>query len=176
MNILGFLKEKQNQISYTFIAVGNFFDMGLENASLGVDVRNKKVRIYEDGKPPFNTTTYDTIARAIISVFSNPDKFINRDLRVHDFYINQWDLKAAVEAETGEKYDVEYADIEKMRDESLANMAQGRVSMEHIMGLIIYVIFSKRACAWGVEDDTELLQLPKKDLQEEVRKVLKSMQ
>ena len=147
----------------------------MKDAGFGVDVRNKKTRIYEDGKPPFNATTYGTIAQAIVNIFSSPAQFLNRDVRIHDFYINQWDLKAAVEGETGETYDVEYADMEKMRDESLANMAQGKVSMEDMMGLIIYVIFTKRTCAWGTDDDSELVGLPKKDLREEVRKVLKSM-
>jgi len=167
-------KASEGVIEYTSITTGAFFDWGLTNYQfLGFDIPSKKVNIYNGGNEPFNATTLGSIGDAVVSVFSNPEKFKNKHIRISDFYVSQNEILAILEAETGSKFTVQTIDAEKLKEDTNAGLGRGEFTLVNIFGAIQASVFGQKSSArWGRGDDTESVGIPKKDLTEEIRKVL----
>ncbi|CCA77138.1 hypothetical protein PIIN_11121, partial [Serendipita indica DSM 11827] len=120
-----------------------------------------------------NTTTLDSIAQSVVGVLSNPAPFKNKYVRVHDFYVSQNEIKAALESVTGSPFEVETVDVDALEENTSAGLARGEYTHENIYGLITAYIFGKTSSAsWGEEDESGAVGLTKKDLQTEIRKVV----
>ena len=184
---MAYIRSKQPEIAHVFITPGCFFEwgthsllvytlssrLGLQSGILGLDIPNAKCTIYDDGKHGFNATTFESIGHTVVTVLSTPSNFVNKDIRVHDFWITQWELKALVEEVTGLTYTVSYVDTSKLFAESQAAIAKGEYTHERFLGVIAGVVFGKHTCGWGPDDDTAFVGLPPKDVKVELIKVLK---
>ncbi|KIM21337.1 hypothetical protein M408DRAFT_304873 [Serendipita vermifera MAFF 305830] len=169
-------KSSAGEIEFTTITNGPFFDWGLTHQFLGFDIPNKKVTIYNGGTRLFNATTLESIATAIVSVLSSPEQYKNRDLRISDFHISQKDILSILEAETNSKFEVaQEVDADKLQETSQANLRKGDWSFPNVFGALVGSVFALDAAShWGESDDTPGLGIPKKDLREEIKKVLQS--
>jgi hypothetical protein len=109
----------------------------------------------------------------VVSVLSTPENFKNKHLRISDFYVSQNEILAILEAETESKFTVQKVDAEKLREDSYAGLGRGEFTEANIFGAVIAAIFGQKSSArWGQGDDTESVGIPKKNLTEEIRKVL----
>jgi hypothetical protein len=114
-----------------------------------------------------------SIGAAVVSALSTPEKFKNKHLRISDFQVSQNEILAILEAETGSKFTVQNVDADKLKQESYAGLGRGEITQANYMGALQGSIFGQQSSAkWGRGDDTESLGIPKKDLAEEIRKVL----
>jgi hypothetical protein len=184
-------KASEGAIEFTTIATGPFFDWGMHydttfrrkgltkrtglthNQLLGFDIPAKSAIIYGGGDEPFNTTTLASIGAAVASVLSTPEKFKNKHLRISDFYVSQNEILAILEAETGSKFTLQQVDIEKLKADSYAALGRGEFNHVNILGVIQGAVFGQKSSArWGRVDDSESLGIPKKDLTEDIKKVL----
>lgn len=173
LNVIKYLVEHETQIEHTEIATGPFFDWGLRVKFIGFDIPGRKAKIYGDGTRKINTTTLDSIAQSVVGVLSNPAPFKNKYVRVHDFYVSQNEIKAALESVTGSPFEVETVDVDALEENTSAGLARGEYTHENIYGLITAYIFGKTSSAsWGEEDESGAVGLTKKDLQTEIRKVV----
>jgi hypothetical protein len=108
-----------------------------------------------------------------VSVLSTPEKFKNKHLRVSDFQVSQNEILAILEAETGSKFTIQEADAEKLKADGYAGLGRGEFNHTNILGVIRGAIFGQKSSVrWGRDDDSESLGIPKKDLTEEIKKVL----
>ncbi|CCA71914.1 hypothetical protein PIIN_05849 [Serendipita indica DSM 11827] len=170
-----YLAEKGSQIEYTAIATGVFFDWGLRSKFIGFDIPNRKVKIYGDGTHKFNATNVDSIADAVINILTNPTPFTNQHLRIHDFYVSQNEIKAALESIIGVPFEVERIDVDRLEKDITAALASGDYTTPTVYGLIkVYLLGNNSSSAWGEEDDTAAVGLVKKDLSTEIQKVVDS--
>jgi hypothetical protein len=145
----------------------------LTHEFLGFDLPNRKATIWSGGNQKINATTLDSIARTVVYLVANPKSYTNTDVRVHDFWVSQNEILAIAEAETGTKFTVEHKDIEELLETTSAGLAKGDYSLYNIYGVVKAHVFGKSSSArWGEEDDTPAISLPKKDLKEEIKKLL----
>lgn len=110
-----------------------------------------------------------------MSVLSTPEKFKNQYLRISDFYVSQNEILAILEAETRSKFTTQNTDVDKLREDGYAALGRGESSPAIIRGaargVVLAAVFGKKSSArWGLDDDTESLHIPRKDLTEEIRK------
>jgi hypothetical protein len=140
---------------------------------LGFDIPAKTATIYNEGDAPLNMTTLASVSAAVVSVFSTPEKFKNQYLRISDFYVSQNEILAILEAETGSKFTVQKVDAEKVREDGYAALGRGESSQAIFYGVVLAAVFGQKSAArWGRDDDTESLGIPKKNLTEEIKKLL----
>jgi len=173
LSVNAYLKQKEREIEHSIIATGPFFDWGLTVGFLGFDLKGKKATIYNGGTRPIDVTTLSSIGASVVGVLSNPEAFKNADVRVHDFYVSQQQILATAEKITGEKWGVENADAAELERTTSAGLARGEFTVENIYGLIKAYIFGDNSSAsWGEDDDSVKVGLVKKNLEEEIRKVL----
>ena len=140
---------------------------------MGFDVPSKKATIYSGGNTKVNTTTLQTIGASVAALLANPAPYKNKFLRISDFFVTQNEILAILEAETGSKFVVTEQDINKLKEDSDRGLAAGEWTLPNIYAAISGSIFgANSSTSWGEDDDTESLGLPKKDLTNEIKKVL----
>ncbi|KAE9390848.1 NAD(P)-binding protein [Gymnopus androsaceus JB14] len=164
----------EGKISYTAIGTGIFFDWALMIGFLGVDLTTKKASLLNDGNFKLNVTKLSTVAQVIIKILSSPETVKNRRALVHDFYISQRELLKVAEEETGAIFEVSSMTTEELLATSLKAMGAGDPMA--IYGLIKAAAWGADSpTAWGVDDDSKVLEVVPKDLREEVVVVLTQM-
>jgi len=168
-------KSAAGVIEYTTINTGPFFNWGLivPHHLLGFDIPNKKATLYNGGTLRWNTSNVETIGASVVSVFSTPEKFKNKNLLISDFYISQKEILAILEEETGSKFEITETDADKMEEDAEAGLRRGEWNFPNILGAVLGSMFSsKGACGWGENDDSASLGLEKKDLRTEIKKAI----
>ena len=186
-------KAKEGKTTWTTISVGPFFDWGLVQSVLGfgaltlgiecgarlttfVDLKNKKATLFDGGNHLFHSTTLDSIGKSVVGVLSRPAATENKPIRVHDFFVTQKDILALLEAELG-PFTVQDVGVSQLIEHCNAGLARGEFNEANILGLLQAYIFGAESsfCRWPKEDDSALLGLPKRDIKEEVKKVLATL-
>jgi len=142
-----------------------------------VDLKNKKATLFDGGIHPFHTTTLDSVSQSVVSVLGHPAATENKQVRVHDFFVTQKDVLAILEAELG-PFTIQDIVVPQLVEHCNAGLARGEFNEANVYGLIQANIFGAElsACRWPEGDDSTLLGLPKRDIKEEVKKVLATLQ
>lgn len=133
-----------SSLSYTFVLTGAFFDWGLQVGFL-VNLKDKKVELYDGGDRPFSTTRLATIGKAVVGILQHPEQTQNRAVYVHDAVVTQNQIIAIAEKKLGggakfETTAVKTADLERSSYEEL-----GKPSPNFGVAMVNFV---KRAI-WG---------------------------
>lgn len=112
----------------------------------------------------------------MVGVLSHPTETENKHLRVHDFFITQKDILAILEAELG-PFTVQDVVVPQLMEQCTAGFARGEFNEANIIGLLQANIFGAEgsSCRWPKDDDSSLLGLPKRDIEEEVKKILATL-
>ena len=187
-------KAKEGKITWTTISVGPFFDWGLvynflgfgmsplsmqsdvEHANNVIDLKNKGVTLFDGGNHLFHTTTLASIGQSVVGVLSHPTATENKPTRVHDFFVTQKDILAILEAELG-PFTVQDVVVTQLIERSNAGIARGEFTEANINGLLQACVYGAEGatCRWSEDDDSVLLGLPKRDIKQEVKKVLATL-
>ncbi|PVF93895.1 NAD(P)-binding protein [Serendipita vermifera] len=125
------------------------------------------------GNAKVNTATIDSIARTVVAVLSDPPAFKNKPVRIHDFFVTQNEILAVLEEETGTKWTVVDVDIEELEKAASAGLAKGEINEYNIYSMVKAHMWGRQSSArWGEEDDSLAIGLPKKDMREEIKKIV----
>lgn len=90
------LIEELGVSSWIGVVNGLFFDFNVRNGFWGLDIRNRKVKFYDDGQVKINTSTLSWIAISLARFFTMPDEFIqqhrNAWIYFSSFLVSQRDV------------------------------------------------------------------------------------
>lgn len=150
----------------------------MELGFLGLDWKNKKVTLFNDGKVKFNATNVDNIGRATVAALENPEYSKNKLLKIHDFYLTQREILAIVEEKLGKFEVAQNFDGPTVEKENWARFLKGERGMDVLYPLIQATVFGANgASSWDPEtDDSRALRLPPQDLRETVLRVIETVQ
>ncbi|KAH7139908.1 isoflavone reductase [Dactylonectria estremocensis] len=172
---LDWLATKEDQISWTGIITGPFFDWGLKLGMMGVDLAHKTVTLVDEGKTRFTTSTVAQIGRSIVSVLQHPAETKNQLVYVESFTTTQLEVVAAFQKLTGDEWTVKHQSSQRIREEGFEKLGKGEI-MVGGAALITALVLGQG----GLEDHThvkggiwnERLGLKTENLEEEVKKVI----
>ena len=138
-----------------------------------LDLKNKQATLFDGGANLFHTTTLASIGQSVVGVLSHPSATQNKNVRVHDFFVTQQEILAILEAELG-SFTIQDVVVPQLVEQCNAGLARGEFTSANIHGLIQATAFGAEdcSCRWPADDDSVLLGLPKRDIKEEVKKVL----
>ncbi|EKG18759.1 NmrA-like protein, partial [Macrophomina phaseolina MS6] len=140
-------KAREGRICWTALNGGPFFDMWLLGGPAGFDLASKKATIYGTGNNPICWTPLPFIATAVRNILRNPDAFINKPVFVSGVRdLTQNAILEGLEAEMGEKFEVERVDIKKMKEEADELLAKGEVR-QAMKGLTLNAQFNEERSA-----------------------------
>jgi len=166
--------QSQGKIDYALIFVGLFLDWGMEGFIL--DVKNKKVGLWDGGERPISMTTMASIGKAVVGVLEGKAKG-KREIRVKDINISQkhlYDLAVEIVGKHG--WEVKTVDTAKAKVVASEKLKQGTASLEDIYAFVYRAASAEEyGQPWKPdEDDSESVGLKPwtdDDVKELIRKV-----
>ncbi|KAK2064127.1 NmrA-like family protein [Colletotrichum caudatum] len=168
IEVVKYLKERQDKIMWTAIVTGAIFDWGLKLPGFGgLDVAARTVTIFDGGDIPFDATNLDQVGKAIAKTLKRPDLTRNQHVYVNSFTVTQNKVLAALEKATGDKFAVSQGSVEDLWKGGAAQLEQGQPL--GILAMIAGALYGKGGLAhfsttkglWN-----ERLGLPQEDLGE----------
>jgi hypothetical protein len=164
----------QGNIDYALIFVGLFLDWGMEGFLL--DVKNKKVGLWDGGERPISMTTMASIGKAVVGVLEGKVKG-KREVRVKDINISQKRLyELAVEIVGKHGWEVKTVDTARAKAVASEKLEQGTAQLEDIYAFVYRAASAEEyGQPWKPdEDDSESVGLKpwtEDDVKELIRKV-----
>ncbi|KAF2194393.1 oxidoreductase CipA-like protein [Zopfia rhizophila CBS 207.26] len=122
-----YLLEKSNSnpgFTYTSIANGLFLDWGLKMGII-VNPAQHTATLYNGGDVPFSATNLADVAKAVLGVIEHQAQTANRILYIHSALVTQNRLIQYAKDRDGKEWNTIGKDTEKVRQESLAELAKG---------------------------------------------------
>ena len=150
--------------------------VGLRKGPAGFDIDGRKATIYGTGNNLACWTPLPVIATAIANMLRKPDPILNHPVFVCGVRgLTQNAMLAALEAETGAKFEVDRVDIQKIRQDALDALERGEPG-KAMRGLTLNAQFNEKDSAANFWDMVEnpLVGVEAVDVREAVREYLKS--
>ena len=167
-----YLRTKENQISWSALIPGAFFDWGMKLGLFGFDLASKTARLIDGGNIVFTASTLPTIAKATLAMLEQADETKNKYVYISSLHICQNDILKAVEKIDGQKWTVTHITSEELIAQGKRRIADGdKMGATDLVGggaLGKAALGDSRP--WGLWD--EKLGLPKVELEEAVRELL----
>lgn len=154
------------------MANGFFFDWGFASGVLNFDFVANKAGLYDTGDRRVMLTTLGTISSTVLGILRNPGPTENRLIRVHDFFLTNKEIVEVVQGVTGKTFETYSISTKEMGEKGKAMMPS-----EQGAGLQLVALFwgEKAAAVWEEEDESAVVGLEKKNVNEVVSQVLKGM-
>ncbi|KAJ5341705.1 hypothetical protein N7541_010829 [Penicillium brevicompactum] len=99
------LIEELGVSSWIGIVNGLFFDFNIRNGFWGLDIRNRKVRLFDDGQVKISTSTVSWVGTSLARFFSMPEDFVqkhrNNWIFFSSFLVSQRDVLESAQRATG---------------------------------------------------------------------------
>ncbi|CRG84486.1 hypothetical protein PISL3812_01767 [Talaromyces islandicus] len=173
VEIRKYLESKKDQIEYTVIFNGLFFDWGIQVGFLGINTAEKTARVNTKYKDvAVSATNLSDIGTAVAQALSPAiaAKTANQTLRIHTLTASQADIVAAFEAASGSKYIVHEIDLDAEFTAAQQKLQQGDFS--GVGALITRAMVDPRTGNNFEQAGTlsnELLELPAQGLKQTVQ-------
>lgn len=136
----------EGKITWASLNGGPFFDMWLMKGPAGIDIKNRRARIYGTGDNPLFWTPLPIMAVAVANMLRNPERVSNRAIYICPFEkLSQNLILSTVESVLGTKFDIERVNVKKINENARAALAKGEV-MKAMKGLTISNQFYEEDC------------------------------
>lgn len=136
------------KITWTSLNGGPFFDMWLMKGPAGIDVANRRARIYGTGENPLFWTPLPIIAQAAGNMLRRPEAVANRPIYICPFAkgeLTQRSLLAALQKVLGAEFAVDRVDLAKINKNARLALEKGEPG-KAMKGLIVSNQFYEEDC------------------------------
>jgi NmrA-like family len=138
------LLQKQPTITWTAVSTSVFFDFCFVRGITGIDVKNAKATIWDEGTVPFAATNLPLIGRTIVKLLTDPaayEESKNAYIYTASHITTQAELLALTEKITGKKFEVTHINGLETLKENEAKIAKGDFSA--VLPLLQATAFTK---------------------------------
>ena len=152
--------------------------VGLRKGVAGFNIPARKATIYGTGNNLACWTPLPVVATAAVNMLRKPDEIKNRAIFICGIYgLTQNTILAALEAETGDQFEREIVDVQKIRSDALNALEAGELG-KAARGLTINAQFNELDSAanfWHLVDN-DVVGVEAVDVRDAVRGYLKSVE
>lgn len=177
-------------LNYIAMACGFWYEWSLAHGenSFGIDIKSKKVTLFDDGTTKLSVSTFLQCGRAFAALLSLPESggtpslsdWKNKPLRLTSFRVNQRDMLASIQRSQGtsdEDWQIRSESSEKRVADGLASLRGGEFAG------FVKAMYSRALYPSGDGDyelrhgiSNEVLGLPKEDLDEITKGVVEKIE
>jgi nucleoside-diphosphate-sugar epimerase len=160
--------------SWTALVCGHFFDFGVHDGLLHLDLEKKTADILDDGTVKASASTLRRVAQGTIAALRRPEQTRNRTLYIQSFNKTQLEVVEAIERVTGVPWTRRTIDSKAYVEEASRKL-EAEYS-KHVMEEIVFVLGALEA-DWTKEEGfaMELLGLEDENLDEVLAEVVAGM-
>ncbi|KAH9888162.1 NmrA-like family protein [Xylariomycetidae sp. FL2044] len=119
--------KESTGLTWTAICPGMLTDVVLPTGFLGIDIKEHKGTVIDDGNHKFSTTTRANVGKAVLGVLRNPDVTENKYVYVSSFEVSFNEIIAALEKAQGLKYSLLHTTTEDVTAAGKDAMASGNI-------------------------------------------------
>jgi hypothetical protein len=167
-------REFPDSFTWTGIVCGHFFDTGLEDGMLHVDLEAKSVKILDGGNVKVSASTLGRVAEAVVRILQREEATANRTLFLQSFNPTQREVLTALEKATGgASWKVDERDSRVFLDDLQKELVDGNGDYE-VIKAIVFALGTIDA-DWTQKEGfaMDLLGLEDENLDEVVTRVVK---
>ncbi|KAI1100266.1 putative oxidoreductase CipA-like protein [Jackrogersella minutella] len=125
-------------ITYTLITTGPFLDLTIQYGKL-VDLKEKKIDLWDDGDRPFSAATIPSTAKAVSGVLKHPEVTKNRNIFVRNATLTQKRLlEYAKKAVGSEGWTIEASSTVDVLKQAYIGLEKGETDMFGFMASAIW--------------------------------------
>ncbi|KAM0259092.1 hypothetical protein ACHAQJ_003463 [Trichoderma viride] len=118
--------EKNKWFTWTGLAVGLFFDWGIQTGFLlGINAKAKTGKIIDSGNKPYAATNVHFIGQSVVGILQKPDETANKYLTSFSFVTTQNEVLKIFEEEAGSKFQITNVKGSDLLKEATAKVAKG---------------------------------------------------
>ncbi|KLU84641.1 isoflavone reductase [Magnaporthiopsis poae ATCC 64411] len=161
--------------TWTSLVCGHFFDWGLKEGFLHVDLVRNRMDILDRGEQRSSLSTLAQVGRAVVAVFSKPTaETANRVLFVQSFCVSQNRPLESLEKATGQPWQTEVTTSDDFVAKYVARRDTGDTAAIEGLVFALGVIDGD----WEKKEDfaMELLGLQEEDLDSAVKRVVQEVE
>jgi len=151
-------KAQERGITWTALATGPFLDGYLLTGSLGIQLKDKKATLFNDGKGVVPFAPVAIVGQAAAAVLLHPDETKNRRVYISAACKSQADLlNLGKEALGPDGWAIQSRHMEPAYKQSLADVEAGKVDIKVFGTLMQYAISNPEYYQPWMKDDNQLL-------------------
>ncbi|POR31865.1 NmrA family transcriptional regulator [Tolypocladium paradoxum] len=118
-------RNPSGPFSWTSIICGHFFDYGLRDGLLHVDLDAHTAQILDAGDIKASASTLRRVAESVVAVLQRPRQTRNRAVYVQSFCPTQLEILASLERATGRKWHTQHLDSNAFLERESRRLAAG---------------------------------------------------
>jgi nucleoside-diphosphate-sugar epimerase len=178
-NVVNYLKENEDKISWSAVIVGNFFDWSFDIPGfMGWNLPERKAIIYDGGNVEWEATNVKRVADAVAATLA-PEHLkatANQYVYVNSFTTTQNKVLAALEKAVGQKFEVQESTAAELAKAATERQAKNKKDVSAVFDLIASEILNLHGLNYYSKKTpgglwNEWLGLPAENMEESVARI-----
>jgi len=146
--------ENDGKFTWTIITNGPLLDWSLRNGFMGVDIKNKKLSLYNDGETVIPYTMLADVAKAVVGTLLHADETANRIAYVHSAVKSQKQMGALAQEAVGGSWETTTVDVDAIYANCIASIDKGIMTPDVMYPQLLYACSKKEfAQPWSRSDN-----------------------
>ncbi|OLN84884.1 hypothetical protein CCHL11_03964 [Colletotrichum chlorophyti] len=167
-------KDHGGKFSYTLITNGAFLDMAIRTSFMGVDVKNKRLSLFNDGENVIPYTMTGDVAKAVVGVLLHPEETVNRTAYIHSVNKSQKQMGAIAKEAVDGSWETTTVDVDAKYADSMESIKKGVKTPDVMYPQLIYACSKKEFAQPWPKSDNALLGI-KEMSDEELKAVFREI-
>ncbi|KAK4688413.1 hypothetical protein P7C73_g1689, partial [Tremellales sp. Uapishka_1] len=163
-------EESRGEFTWTSLATGHFFDLGLETELLGINVGAGTGKMFDGGRDRWSTSTRAQIGKAVAGVIGHLEQTANKLLLIQSFCVTQLEVADAIRR-TGHSLALQKVDSKAFLDEQMRKANRG--DPDGVESAVAVLGIKRSNWLGDVAFANDLLELKEETLDEVVQRVLR---
>ncbi|KAI3572663.1 NmrA-like family protein [Fusarium oxysporum f. sp. albedinis] len=166
-----YIRQNIKRLKYTFLVTGPYFELYATLPSFGrdaggFDIAAREAVLIDAGNGQVGLTTMRDVGKALVATLQHPESCINKVVRVLSFFTTPNEILAEFEKQSGEKWNVSYVSLSKLKEAEKKAWADGvhyatlftvkRIWAED--GAVIYEKLDNESIGIGGQSDMDTLE------------------
>ncbi|TQN73641.1 hypothetical protein CSHISOI_01867 [Colletotrichum shisoi] len=166
--------ENNGRFTWTIIANGPFLDWGIRSSFMGVDVKNRKLSLFNDGENVVPYTMLADVGKAVAGTLLYPNETANRIVYVQSTVKSQKQMGTLAQEAVGGSWDTTTVDVDAIYANCLESIGKGIMTPDVMHPQLLYACSKKEFAQPWEKSDNALLGV-KEMSDEELKAVCKQI-
>ncbi|KAK2060875.1 isoflavone reductase [Colletotrichum caudatum] len=166
--------ENESTFTWTIITNGAFLDWSIRNGFMGVDVKNKKLSLFNDGENVIPYTMLADVAKAVVGTLLHADETANRIAYVHSTNKSQKQIGAIAQEAVGGSWETTTVNVDAIYANCIESISKGVMTPDVMLPQLLYACAKKEYTQPWARSDNALFGI-KELSDDELKEVCKQI-
>ncbi|KAK1978768.1 isoflavone reductase [Colletotrichum cereale] len=147
--------ESDGKFTWTIITNGPFLDWSIRTGFMGLDLKNKKLSLFNDGENVVPYTMLDDVAKAVVGTLLHADETANRIAYIHSAAKSQKQMADLAQEALGWSWEnTTTVDVDAIYANCIESIDKGIMTPDVMYPQLLYACSKKEfAQPWGKSDN-----------------------